>query len=118
MTVFGMRVKGFRQFSGALGIWTKFCRAKGTFVVARKFPLAILGGNEVRCDSHVQVYALSLGQGCSSGDKLERHNLLAARKAVRDVFDIHMTSFAVLGFRFIRQLRKLFQFCRSKRDQL
>ncbi len=47
------------HFTKLIGIWTKLCRAKATFIVARESPIAVFGWGEVRDSSHAQVYALS-----------------------------------------------------------
>jgi len=59
MTVFGVSIEGFRQFSTVFGIRTELGGAKGALIVARESAPAICGGNEVRSCSHGQVYARS-----------------------------------------------------------
>jgi hypothetical protein len=47
-----------RDFSKVLGVWTKFCFAKGTFVVARESPHAVLGCRELCILPHAQSVRL------------------------------------------------------------
>jgi len=54
--------KGDRHFPEILGIWTKLCFAKGTFIVARKSPIAVFGCAKVRFFSHTQSLRRSLAR--------------------------------------------------------
>ena len=59
MTVLGVSIEGFRQFSTVFGIRTELGSAKGALIVAGESAIAVCGGNEMHSCSHGQVYALS-----------------------------------------------------------
>lgn len=48
------------HFFKALGIWAKLCHAKGTLVIAREFPIAVLGCSEARRFFHTPSLRLAV----------------------------------------------------------